>query len=144
LNPNGEEGRLALIHRFGAGHIDEHLPRLIKTVTALEVPVLWMCDPMHGNTESVTGGRKTRRLDNIIGEIESAFRIHDEAGSILSGVHLELTGDHVTECVGGARGLDEQDLERAYLTQVDPRLNYEQAMEVALRIADRATATRSA
>ncbi|MDP7419455.1 MAG: 3-deoxy-7-phosphoheptulonate synthase class II, partial [Gammaproteobacteria bacterium] len=144
LNPNGEEGRLVLIHRFGAGHIDEQLPRIIRIVNDLEVPVLWMCDPMHGNTESVTGGRKTRRLVNIISEIESAFRIHDEAGTILGGVHLELTGEHVTECVGGARGLNEQDLEKAYLTQVDPRLNYEQAMEVALRIADRATATPAA
>ncbi len=144
LNPNAEEGRLTLIHRFGAGNIDEQLPRVIKTVASLDTPVLWMCDPMHGNTESAAGGRKTRRLENIIGELEAAFRIHGQAGTTLGGVHLELTGEHVTECVGGARGLSEQDLERAYLTQVDPRLNYEQAMEVALRIADRATAARSA
>ncbi len=144
LNPDGEDGRLTLIHRFGANHIDERLPRMIKAVTSLGVPVLWMCDPMHGNTESVAGGRKTRRLENIIGELGAAFRIHAEAGTILGGVHLELTGDHVTECIGGARGLSEQDMDKAYLTQVDPRLNYEQAMEVALDLADRATATRSA
>jgi len=144
LNPDGEDGRLTLIHRFGAKHIDEQLPKMIKAVTSLGVPVLWMCDPMHGNTESVEGGRKTRRLENILGELGAAFRIHAEAGTILGGVHLELTGDHVTECIGGARGLSEQDLEKAYLTQVDPRLNYEQAMEVALHLADRATATRSA
>jgi len=144
LNPGGEDGRLTLIHRFGANHIDEQLPRMIKAVTSLGVPVLWMCDPMHGNTESVAGGRKTRRLENILGELGAAFRIHADAGTILGGVHLELTGDHVTECIGGARGLGEQDLEKAYLTQVDPRLNYEQAMEVALDLADRATATRSA
>ena len=143
LNPDRQDGRLALIHRFGAGHIDEQLPRMIEVIKSLEMPVLWMCDPMHGNTESVTGGRKTRRLENIFGELEAAFRIHADAGTNLGGVHLELTGEHVTECVGGARGLNEQDLEKAYLTQVDPRLNYEQAMEVALRIADRATVTRS-
>ena len=98
---------------------------------------------MHGNTESVPGGRKTRRLENILAELEAASRIHAQAGTILGGVHLELTGEHVTECIGGARGLNEQDLEKAYLTQVDPRLNYEQAMEVALRIADRANVARS-
>ena len=152
LNPDGEEGRLTLIHRFGAGQIGEQLPRMIKAVESLDSPVLWMCDPMHGNTESVVGGRKTRRLENILGELGAAFRIHADAGTILGGVHLELTGDHVTECIGGARGLDEQGLDKAYLTQVDPRLNYEQAMEVALQIAhlgahlgaERATAIRSA
>jgi 3-deoxy-7-phosphoheptulonate synthase len=143
LNPDGEYGRLTLIHRFGAGQIDAQLPRMIDTVASLGIPVLWMCDPMHGNTESVKGGRKTRRLENILSELEAAFLIHAQAGTILGGVHLELTGEHVTECVGGARGLNEEDLEKAYLTQVDPRLNYEQAMEVALRIADRATATSS-
>jgi 3-deoxy-7-phosphoheptulonate synthase len=152
LNPDGEEGRLTLIHRFGAEQIAEQLPRMIKAVKSLDSPVLWMCDPMHGNTESVAGGRKTRRLENILGELGAAFRIHADAGTILGGVHLELTGDHVTECIGGARGLDEQGLDKAYLTQVDPRLNYEQAMEVALQIAhlgahlgaERATSTRSA
>ena len=143
LNPDRQDGRLALIHRFGAGHIDEQLPRMIEIIKSLEMPVLWMCDPMHGNTEAVTGGRKTRRLENIFGELGAAFRVHADAGTMLGGVHLELTGEHVTECVGGARGLNEQDLDKAYLTQVDPRLNYEQAMEVALSIAERATATRS-
>ncbi len=143
LNPKREDGRLTLIHRFGAANIDSQLPRLIEVVRSLDVPVMWMCDPMHGNTESATNGRKTRRLENILGELEAAFRIHAESGTILGGVHLELTGEHVTECVGGARGLNEGDLDRAYLTQVDPRLNYEQAMEVALRIADRASEPHS-
>jgi 3-deoxy-7-phosphoheptulonate synthase len=136
LNPNDEPGRLALIHRFGAKNIDAQLPQLIEAVKRLESPVLWMCDPMHGNTESASSGVKTRRVPNILGELESAFEIHKKMGSILGGVHLELTGDHVTECTGGARGLDDEDLKTAYRTQVDPRLNYEQAMEVALRIAD--------
>ena len=135
LNPDDEPGRLTLITRFGATQIDEHLPRMIEAVQATGTNVLWVCDPMHGNTESTRAGYKTRRFDNIVAELKAAFRIHRQAGSILGGVHLELTGENVTECVGGARGLSEADLARAYKTQVDPRLNYEQAMEVALRIA---------
>ncbi len=135
LNPNNEPGRLTLIHRFGAKGIDEHLPDLITAVCETGSPVLWVCDPMHGNTESTADGTKTRRFDNIIGELESAFRIHKSMGSYLGGVHLELTGENVTECTGGARGLTDADLARAYKTTVDPRLNYEQAMEVAMRIA---------
>ena len=135
LNPNNEPGRLTLIHRFGAKAIDEHLPDLITAVRETGSPVLWVCDPMHGNTESTADGTKTRRFDNVIGELESAFRIHRSMGSYLGGVHLELTGENVTECTGGARGLTDGDLARAYKTTVDPRLNYEQAMEVAMRIA---------
>ncbi len=135
LNPNNEPGRLTLIHRFGAKSIDEHLPDLITAVKETGSPVLWVCDPMHGNTESTADGTKTRRFENVIGELESAFRIHKSMGSYLGGVHLELTGENVTECTGGARGLTDADLARAYKTTVDPRLNYEQAMEVAMRIA---------
>jgi 3-deoxy-7-phosphoheptulonate synthase len=90
---------------------------------------------MHGNTETTAGGVKTRRFDNILGEVEAAFRIHEEAGSMLGGVHIELTGDDVTECIGGARGLKEADLARAYKSPVDPRLNAEQALELAMLIA---------
>ena len=135
LNPDNEPGRLSLITRCGARQIDEHLPRMIEAVRATGTHVLWICDPMHGNTESTGEGYKTRRFDNIVTELKAAFRIHREAGTILGGVHLELTGENVTECVGGARGLREADLARAYKSQVDPRLNYEQAMEIALRIA---------
>ncbi|MGI9271378.1 MAG: class II 3-deoxy-7-phosphoheptulonate synthase [Woeseiaceae bacterium] len=135
LNPNNEPGRLTLIHRFGAKSIDEHLPDLVAAVRETGSPVLWVCDPMHGNTESTADGTKTRRFDNIVSELESAFRIHESMGSYLGGVHLELTGENVTECTGGARGLTDADLARAYKTTVDPRLNYEQAMEVAMRIA---------
>jgi len=135
LNPNNDPGRLTLIHRFGAKAIDEHLPDLITAVRETGSPVLWVCDPMHGNTESTADGTKTRRFDNIVGELEAAFRIHKSMGSYLGGVHLELTGENVTECTGGARGLTDGDLARAYKTTVDPRLNYEQAMEVAMRIA---------
>lgn len=135
LNPGNEPGRLTLITRFGAKNIEEHLPRVIQAVRATGSRVLWVCDPMHGNTESTAEGYKTRRFDNILAELKSAFRIHQEMGSYLGGVHLELTGDNVTECIGGARGLKESDLARAYKSQVDPRLNYEQAMEIAMLIA---------
>ena len=135
LNPNNEPGRLSLITRFGAKHVEEHLPRVIQAVRDTGSSVLWICDPMHGNTETTAEGYKTRRFDNIVAELQAAFRIHREAGSYLGGVHLELTGENVTECTGGARGLKDSDLARAYKSQVDPRLNYEQAMEVAMRIA---------
>ena len=135
LNPEREPGRLVLIHRMGAKHVEQALPPLVEAVRETGVPVLWICDPMHGNTESTRSGVKTRRFDNIVAELESAFRIHRELGSYLGGVHFELTGEDVTECTGGARGLADGDLARAYRTQVDPRLNYEQALELAMRIA---------
>ncbi len=137
LNPNNEPGRLTLIHRFGARSIADGLPPLIKAVKATGVTVLWSCDPMHGNTEVTASGLKTRRFDNILSELEDAFEIHQQMGTYLGAVHFELTGDNVTECTGGARGLTDSDLERAYRSQVDPRLNYEQAMELAMRIAGR-------
>jgi len=135
LNPNNEPGRLTLIHRFGAKSVEDHLPDMIRTVKAMGAQVLWVCDPMHGNTESTSDGTKTRRFDNIVAELESAFRVHEAMGSHLGGVHLELTGENVTECTGGARGLTDADLAHSYKSTVDPRLNYEQAMEVAMRIA---------
>jgi 3-deoxy-7-phosphoheptulonate synthase len=120
---------------MGAREVNATLPPLISAVRATGIPVLWVCDPMHGNTESSSSGLKTRRFDNIVAELDSAFRIHRESGSHLGGVHFELTGEDVTECTGGARGLGDGDLGRAYRTQVDPRLNCEQALELAMRIA---------
>ena len=134
LNPDNEPGRLTLIHRLGAKEIAGKLPALIDGVRAAGADVLWICDPMHGNTETTSSGLKTRRFDNILAELEAAFAIHASLGSRLGGVHLELTGDNVTECTGGARGLSDGDLARAYRSTVDPRLNYEQALEVAMRI----------
>jgi 3-deoxy-7-phosphoheptulonate synthase len=134
LNPGRLPGRLTLIHRFGANRIGHHLPSLIEAVRQEGQPVLWCCDPMHGNTQLTTNGIKTRRFDDILGELEQAFAIHRGLGSILGGVHFELTGEAVTECIGGARGLDEADLDRAYQSLVDPRLNGEQALEMALAI----------
>ena len=135
LNPNNEAGRISLIHRCGAKSIEEGLPPLIRAVHETGSPVLWVCDPMHGNTESTADGTKTRRFENIAKELELAHEVHEVEGSYLGGVHLELTGENVTECTGGARGLTDRDLARAYKSMVDPRLNYEQAMEVAMRIA---------
>ncbi|MGQ0836531.1 MAG: class II 3-deoxy-7-phosphoheptulonate synthase [Gammaproteobacteria bacterium] len=143
LNPQNQPGRLTLIHRFGAKDIERSLPRAIDAVRETGQAVLWVCDPMHGNTETSTAGFKTRRFENILSEIETAFRIHAEQGSYLGGVHIELTGEDVTECTGGARGLTDGDLQRAYRSSVDPRLNYEQALELALRIAGIAGKSRS-
>jgi 3-deoxy-7-phosphoheptulonate synthase len=135
LDPEQQPGRITLIHRMGAGQVATKLPPLVEAVRRAGRQVLWMCDPMHGNTETTAGGIKTRRFDKIVAELEQSFALHTELGSRLGGVHIELTGEDVTECIGGARGLAEVDLERAYKSRVDPRLNYEQALECAMRIA---------
>lgn len=136
LNPENEPGRITLIHRIGATKVEEALPRLIEAIQQNGRSVLWMADPMHGNTFSAEGGRKTRDFEAILSELRVAFSIHKAHSSKLGGVHLELTGDNVTECVGGAGNLKESDLGRAYKTAVDPRLNYDQAMEIAFLIVD--------
>ncbi|MEM7586868.1 MAG: 3-deoxy-7-phosphoheptulonate synthase class II [Acidobacteriota bacterium] len=137
LNPLNEPGRLTLICRFGADKIATGLPPLIEAVRRKGHRVLWCCDPMHGNTIRTSEGIKTRRFDHIISELEQAFDIHADIGTYLGGVHIELTGDNVTECTGGARGLSDQGLKESYKTFVDPRLNYEQALELALLVAQR-------
>ena len=134
LNPNDEPGRLSLIHRMSASSIAEKLPPLLEALKRDGRRVLWICDPMHGNTESTSNGYKTRRFVNIRSELEQAFELHAAAGTRLGGVHLELTGEDVTECTGGARDITDIVLERAYRTTVDPRLNYEQALEIAMLI----------
>ncbi|OZB60271.1 MAG: 3-deoxy-7-phosphoheptulonate synthase class II [Lysobacterales bacterium 14-68-21] len=134
LNPDDEPGRLTLVHRMGHAAIADRLPPLLDAVKREGRRVLWVADPMHGNTESTSNGYKTRRFDNIRGELDQAFDIHAAAGTRLGGVHLELTGENVTECMGGARDLSESDLSRAYKSAVDPRLNYEQSLELAMLI----------
>ena len=134
LNPQDEPGRLTLIHRMGRANITKSLPALLDTVRREGRRVLWVADPMHGNTESTSNGTKTRRFENILGELELSFDLHAAAGTRLGGVHLELTGENVTECMGGARDLTEGDLARAYHSRVDPRLNYEQSLELAMLI----------
>jgi 3-deoxy-7-phosphoheptulonate synthase len=135
LNPTRQPGRLTLIHRFGSGRIAEALPPLIEAARAEAGGVLWICDPMHGNTRLTAGGVKTRHFADIYSEVEQAFDIHRALGQKLGGVHVEVTGENVTECLGGARGQDEEDLARAYESEVDPRLNYEQSLELAFLIA---------
>lgn len=134
LNPEREAGRIVLIHRMGEDQIESHLPPLISAIKEAGSPVLWICDPMHGNTESIESGIKTRRFRKIMNEVDLAFDVHADNGSRLGGVHLELTGEDVTECTGGARNLSENDLQRAYKSSVDPRLNYEQSLELAMLI----------
>lgn len=136
LNPENIPGRLTLIHRFGADKISSKLPLLTAAVKNANLNVLWSCDPMHGNTQATRYGFKTRSFDEITSEIISAFRIHKDSGTRLSGIHLELTGEDVTECVGGPANLTESDLPRDYRSQVDPRLNYEQAMEIAFLLSE--------
>jgi 3-deoxy-7-phosphoheptulonate synthase len=135
LHPHNQPGRLTLVHRFGADQVQDLLPPLIETVRSSGKTVLWCCDPMHGNTRLTADGLKTRRFEDILRELEASFEIHAASGSRLGGVHFELTGENVTECVGGACGLAEQDLRRAYKSEVDPRLNAEQALEMAMLIA---------
>jgi 3-deoxy-7-phosphoheptulonate synthase len=135
LDPGREPGRITLIHRMGAGEVEKALPPVLEAVQGAGREPLWVCDPMHGNTEVVAGGRKTRRFDRILSELEASFGVHEACGTRLGGVHFELTGEHVTECIGGARGLSEVDLDRAYRSLVDPRLNDEQALEMTLAIS---------
>lgn len=134
LDPGNDPGRITVIHRFGAGPIERALPPLLAAVRREGRRVLWVSDPMHGNTEATSNGYKTRPFAAIRSELEQAFEIHAAHGSRLGGVHLELTGENVTECTGGARALTECDLERAYRSTVDPRLNYEQSLEIAMLI----------
>ncbi len=137
LHPDDEPGRLTFIHRYGAERVADHLPALIDAVRVTGRTVLLVCDPMHGNTRKTDAGIKTRRFDDILQELEAAIDIHAECQSILGGVHFELTGENVTECTGGARGLTDDDLRDGYRSLVDPRLNYEQALEMAMLIARR-------
>ena len=134
LNPDNEPGRITLIHRMGADKIESALPNILNAVKAEGRRVLWCCDPMHGNTESTSVGVKTRCFENIRGELDRAFDIHAVCGTRFGGAYLELIGENVTECLGGVRDLIESDLGRAYKSTVDPRLNYEQSLELAMLI----------
>ena len=136
LNPDSEPGKVTLIHRYGDAEVADKLPRILEAITEAELNVLHTCDPMHGNTFSTNSGVKTRSFDQIASEVRQQFKIHRSQGTYLGGIHLELTGDNVTECIGGASQIGEPDLARAYKSAVDPRLNYDQAMELAFLIAD--------
>jgi 3-deoxy-7-phosphoheptulonate synthase len=135
LDPDREPGRMTLICRFGAGKVGEHLPALIDAVRRTSRPVVWACDPMHGNTVTANG-YKTRRFEQIMQEVREFFDVHAAEGTHAGGIHLEMTGQAVTECTGGARAISETDLNDRYHTVCDPRLNAEQAIELAFLVAD--------
>ncbi|CAM4427842.1 class II 3-deoxy-7-phosphoheptulonate synthase [Pseudoalteromonas ostreae] len=136
LNPDNIPGRLTLITRMGADILPEKLPALVRRVQQEGRKVIWSSDPMHGNTEKATSGYKTRSFDNILREISQFFAVHKAEGSYAGGVHLEMTGQHVTECTGGAYGLSDDDLAQRYRTQCDPRLNADQVLELGFLVAD--------
>ena len=137
LNPSDEPGRLVLIVRLGAGKVAERLPPLVEAVRRAGRTVTWVSDPMHGNTFRTADGTKTRHFDHILAELDATFAVHRDLGTVLGGVHFEMTGKNVTEVVGGACGLTEADLAINYESDVDPRLNYGQALEMAFLIAER-------
>ena len=136
LNPANEPGRLTLVCRFGADRIETHLPKIIRDVRASGARVIWSCDPMHGNTIKSSVGLKTRPFDRILAEVGSFFAIHQAEGTYAGGVHLELTGQDVTECTGGAIALTEENLTSRYHTHCDPRLNADQSLELAFLVAE--------
>jgi len=135
LNPTNEPGRLTFITRFGAAKIRDGLPDLVEKVTASGVEVAWVCDPMHGNTFEASSGYKTRRFDDVIEEVQGFFDVHHALGTWPGGIHIELTGDDVTECVGGGQELAEIDLAHRYESVCDPRLNRVQSLELAFLVA---------
>jgi 3-deoxy-7-phosphoheptulonate synthase len=136
LNPDNEPGRLTLIGRFGSDKVGEHLPALIRAVQREGKIVVWSCDPMHGNTITAANGYKTRPFDRILAEVKDFFAVHQAEGSYAGGVHLEMTGQDVTECTGGARAITDADLNDRYHTFCDPRLNAEQSIDMAFLVAE--------
>ena len=136
LNPEKVPGRLTLISRMGAEIVTEKLPAILEAIKEAGHPVVWVCDPMHGNTFSTENGHKTRHFDDVLKEITGFFEAHKKVGTYPGGVHLELTGDDVTECLGGGAQLDAEDLSKRYETMCDPRLNGSQSIDIAFRIAE--------
>jgi 3-deoxy-7-phosphoheptulonate synthase len=136
LNPGGEPGRLTLITRKGAARVRDELPDLVRAVTASGAPVAWICDPMHGNTFEAPSGHKTRRFDDVLEELQGFFEVHRALGTHPGGIHIEFTGDDVTECMGGSYGIVADDLPQRYETACDPRLNRSQALDLAFMVAE--------
>ena len=136
LDPNREPGRLTFITRMGASKIREILPALVEGVTKSGAQVLWVCDPMHGNTFETSNGYKTRQFEDVLDEVRGFFEVHKKLGTHPGGIHIELTGDDVTECLGGGNQISEKDLESRYETACDPRLNHSQSLELAFLVAE--------
>ena len=143
INPSNEEGRLTLITRYGADNLDDHLPKLIRAVEKEGKKVVWSCDPMHGNTIKASNGYKTRPLDSILTEVKQFIDIHESEGTYAGGVHIEMTGQNVTECLGGTQKISEEDLTDRYHTHCDPRLNANQALDLSFLISERLKELRS-
>ncbi|MBY4892293.1 3-deoxy-7-phosphoheptulonate synthase [Jannaschia sp. EhC01] len=144
LNPNREAGRIVLINRFGAGAVNEILPKLVRAVEEEAHPVVWTCDPMHGNTIKAESGYKTRPFESVLREVQEFFEVHRAEGTIPGGVHFEMTGQDVTECTGGVRAVTDEDLSSRYHTACDPRLNASQSLELAFLVAEELSASRDA
>ena len=136
LNPENEKGRITLISRFGYDNVEKFLPKFIRTIKKEGLNVVWSCDPMHGNTIKSAAGYKTRPFNNVVKEVKNVFSVHQAEGSFAGGLHVEMTGQDVTECTGGAQKISEQDLSHRYHTHCDPRLNASQALELAFLISD--------
>ena len=136
LNPENSPGRITLISRYGSEKVQDHLPRLIRRISDEGRTVVWSCDPMHGNTVKSSDGTKTRPFENILNEVKNNIKIHNSQGSWFGGIHLEMTGQNVTECTGGIDDISESDLKDRYHTHCDPRLNANQAIQLAFLIAD--------
>ncbi len=136
LNPDQEPGRLTFVSRMGAGKVRDALPALVAAVRDAGADVLWVCDPMHGNTFEAASGYKTRRFDDVVDELQGFFEVHRDLGTVPGGLHIELTGDDVTECLGGSEPVNEDDLATRYETLCDPRLNHQQSLEMAFLVAE--------
>jgi 3-deoxy-7-phosphoheptulonate synthase len=135
LNPENESGRITLISRFGADNVEKFLPKLIRAVKKEGLKVVWSCDPMHGNTIKAATGFKTRPFDSVLKEVKNVFATHQAEGTYAGGLHVEMTGQDVTECTGGAQQISDEDLSNRYRTHCDPRLNASQALELAFLIS---------
>ena len=136
INPQNKKGKITLISRFGHENVEKFLPKLIRTIKKEGANVIWSCDPMHGNTIKSATGFKTRPFNNVLKEVKNVFAVHQSEGSYAGGLHIEMTGQNVTECTGGAQKISDQDLSSRYHTHCDPRLNANQALELAFLISD--------
>jgi 3-deoxy-7-phosphoheptulonate synthase len=136
INPKNEKGKITLISRFGHDNVGQFLPKLIRAIKKEGLNVIWSCDPMHGNTIKATSGYKTRPFNSVVKEVKNVFECHQSEGSYAGGLHIEMTGQDVTECTGGAQKISDQDLSHRYHTHCDPRLNANQALELAFLISD--------
>ena len=136
INPKNDSGKITLISRFGANKVENYLPKLIKGIKKEGLNVIWSCDPMHGNTIKAASGLKTRPFDNVLQEVKNVFAVHQAEGSYAGGLHVEMTGQDVTECIGGSQKIKEENLSDRYHTHCDPRLNASQGLDLAFKLSE--------